>query len=240
MQEHEIYELFKKFLAFSEMQNSQIQLKNNDDDYISVNTYIFDNQNKHTFFSYFNKIKSVDTIHSYLYPKNHGECWNCSRNYDHTCCDACKREIKDCTCTFICGLTFPIGRKNSNDEYVQFDLCKWFTSGNDFNHRCRGMVNTQEELILYSKKQDLKKNNEIRNKKVCFRCGADDHIVYNCKQKKKCYRCKRSDHLAHKDTLFKNYNIMKIDSEKSLLLLLKCAKYVFENTYLSTIKEEEE
>ena len=198
MNEQEIFLLFKDFLAFINDKQKKQRSQNNDN-YISVNDYIFNNPNKHLFFSYFNEIKSVNMTHFYLYPKNRGKCWNCHKAYDHTCCEACKQEVKNCTCAFICGLTCPTGQKNSNGEYTQFEKCKWYTSGNDFEHQCKGIIKSDEEIILYTNERDHQKFNireKIERKKVCYRCGADDHVVYNCKQEKRCYKCNRNNHLA--------------------------------------------
>ncbi|CAG8823210.1 23677_t:CDS:1, partial [Cetraspora pellucida] len=69
------------------------------------------------------------------------------------------------------------------------------TSGNDFQHHCKGMIRQQDkEAILFEDYSNVRE--KIKRKRVCYRYGSEDHIVYNCKEVKKCYRYNRSGHLA--------------------------------------------
>lgn len=178
-----------------------------DSEYITINEYLQNHQdiNQQEFFSRVNDIRNIEMTHDYEYPLNKGTCWNCSNEYTHQCCAACKKMVSQCDCQFICGFTFPTGQKNKNGEYCQFTKCKYYTNDiNNLLHDCLGKTKNDDIILFIDKKdiRDFKLHNVNRDKK-CYRCNKPGHNTLECKDYY-CYKCKQKGHIA-KDCVI-NYN----------------------------------
>ena len=68
--------------------------------YKLINDYLQENENidKQQYFLMSNEINHIDIRHFYSERLNKGLYWNCSQEYSHICCVACKRIISSCDC----------------------------------------------------------------------------------------------------------------------------------------------
>jgi hypothetical protein len=167
--------------------------------YKLINEYLQENVqiNRQQYFLLSNEISNIDMRHMYDQGLNKGNCWNCSNEYSHICCAACKRITSECDCKYICGYTSPTGQKNKRGEYTQYSKCKYFTSNiDDVDHDCQGMIK-EEHVILFVNETETKrfKQDNISRKPKCYRCKQEGHFSRDCTNFT-CYKCNEKGHIA--------------------------------------------
>jgi hypothetical protein len=143
--------------SYSEFEESLVDLTECDqsvNNHCSVNDFLQSHPeiNSHNFFSKHNDLKN--TINTYVYPLNNGQCWICERTFTHNCCVGCKKLTDVCSCKFICGLGRSTGHRNKDGEYTQYEKCRYYTDGCNFDHQCIGHVINDHIVKFASKDSD--------------------------------------------------------------------------------------
>src|SRR5271170_2997948 len=120
----------------------------------SVNNFLQSHPeiNPHDFFLKHNDLEN--TINTYEYPLNGGQCWICKRTFTHDCCVGCKRLTEACSCRFICALSRPTGQRDRDGEYTQYEKCRYHTDGHNFDHQCIGHIVDDHVIKFITKDSD--------------------------------------------------------------------------------------